>query len=72
MDDIIVEPGINTLENYRKQGYAKIATGALIKYLLENNKVQIWSCGDHNKASMALAYSSGYKKLADILTFTIN
>ena len=39
MNDIIVEPGINTLENYRKRGYAKIVTGVLIKFLLENNKV---------------------------------
>ena len=72
MVDIIVEPGIATLENYRKKGYAKIVTGALIKYLIKNNKVPIWSCSDSNKASMALAYSLGFKKLADVLTFTIN
>lgn len=71
MNDLIVDLGINTLQNYTHQGHAKTATGALIKHLIDHNKVPIWSCGDYNIASIALAHSLGFKKLADVLTFTI-
>lgn len=68
MSDIIVEPGINTLAGYRKKGFAKIAVGALIKYLLSIKKVPIWSCGSSNTASAHLAESLGYRKLGMVVS----
>ena len=68
MSDIIVEPGINTLAGYRRKGFAKIAVGALIKYLLSIKKVPIWSCGSSNIASAHLAESLGYQKLGVVVS----
>jgi hypothetical protein len=70
MNDIIVEPGINTLEEHRKKGFAKEVIMAFVNYLLQKNKVPIWSCSSTNKASMALANSAGFNKLADVITFS--
>jgi RimJ/RimL family protein N-acetyltransferase len=66
MSDLIVEPGINTLA--RRKGYAKMACAALIKKLVKDGKVPIWSCGSRNIASAHLAETLGYKKLADVIT----
>ena len=71
MRDIIVEPGINTLKEYRRCGYAKITTGALIKYLLETGKVPIWSCAAANEASDRLARSLGFVKFADVFSLSM-
>ncbi len=68
MGDIIVEPGINTIAGYRRKGSARIATGALIKYLLSMKKVPIWSCGSSNTASAHLAESLGYRKLGVVVS----
>lgn len=68
MSEIIAEPGINTLAGYRKKGSAKIAVGALIKYLLSMKKVPIWSCGSSNTASAHLAESLGYRKLGVVVS----
>ena len=68
MTDIIVEPGINTLAGYRKKGFAKVAVGALIKYLLSMKKVPIWSCGSSNTASAHLAESLGYRELGVVVS----
>lgn len=72
MSDLIVEPGINTIEEYRRQGYARIAAGAMVRYLVENGKVPIWSCDAGNRASAGLAESLGYVPLAHVLTATLD
>ena len=72
MSDLIVEPGINTLQGYRRRGYGRITAGAMVEYLLKNGKVPIWSCGVDNQASSRLAESIGYMKFADVLSLSMD
>ena len=71
MSDLIVEPGINTLQGYRRCGYGRIAAGAMVEYLLKNGKVPIWSCSAGNQASSRLAESIGYVRFADVLSMSM-
>lgn len=71
MDDKVQEIGINTLPEYRCYGYAKLVTLACIKAIIEKEKCPQWSCATSNVASEKLAYGTGFKKLADVLTISI-
>lgn len=66
--DIITEPGINTLEEYRRKGYAKAVCAAFIKSATDRGKVPIWSCRHSNLASARLAESLGYLEFAELFT----
>ena len=70
MDDVVVEPGINTLPSYRRRGYARTVVGALLKQWLKEGKVPLWSCSFANTGSQRLAESLGYAKLADVITIS--
>lgn len=70
MHNVIVEPGINTLPEYRQRGYATGVVGALLKRLLATDKVPIWSCDAANIASQKLAESVGYTRFADVIALT--
>ena len=63
--EIIREPGINTLEEYRGRGYARAACAAFIKCAIDKGKVPIWTCRHDNTASIKLAESLGYLKFAE-------
>lgn len=60
MEDVIVETGICTLEEYRNRGYAKAIIGNGIAAILKDGKVPIWSCSYANIGSNALAKSVGF------------
>jgi len=66
--DIITEPGINTLTEYRRKGYAKSVCAAFIKNAIKKNKVPIWTCRHDNTASVKLAESLGYLEFAELYT----
>ena len=68
MADVVVEPGINTLPGYRRRGYAQTVVGALLKQVLGDGKVPLWSCSASNVGSQRLAESLGYAQLADVIT----
>jgi RimJ/RimL family protein N-acetyltransferase len=70
MEDKVQEIGINTLPEYRGKGYAKAVSLACIKSSIEKGKCPIWSCAKNNVASEKLAYSVGFRKLADVLTIS--
>ena len=71
MQDDLVEIGINTLPDCRGKGYAKIVTGAMIKFLVSKQLVPIVSCAASNMASQKLIESLGFVKLADVISLTI-
>jgi predicted GNAT family acetyltransferase len=70
MRDVVAEPGINTLSEYRRQGYAKVVVGALLKHLLKEQKTPLWFTNFGNIDSQKLAESWGYVKFADVITVT--
>jgi len=70
MADVVVEPGINTLPDYRRRGYARTVVGALVKRWLKEGKVPLWSCNFANTGSQRLAEGLGYAKLADVITIS--
>ena len=72
MDDLITEPGIDTLIDYRRRGYAKAACAKYLEFALKQNKVPIWTCGHNNTASYKLAESLGYKWFCDLYTIEGN
>ena len=67
----VQEVGINTLSEYRGKGYAKAVTLECIKSIIEKGKCPQWSCAATNTSSEKLAYSVGFRKLADVITISI-
>lgn len=70
LNNIIVEPGINTLQEYRKNNYAKKVLSKFIKNIINNGQTPIWSCGKNNIASEKLAKSLGFKELSEVILIT--
>ena len=70
MADLIVDPGIATLEPFRRRGYAKVVLAALIKHAISLEKVPIWSCSAANIASSRLAESVGFKQLGEVVSLS--
>jgi RimJ/RimL family protein N-acetyltransferase len=71
MQGVVQEIGIYTLAEYRKKGYAQAACTACIHSLLEQKICPIWSTGFDNIGSQKLAFSLGFKKLADVFTISL-
>ncbi len=71
MRDQVQEIGINTLEGYRKNGYAIDVCTACAKEMIQRGKCPQWSASADNIASQKLAERTGYVKLADVLTVTL-
>lgn len=72
MSDVIVEIGANTLQPYRGRGYAKICVGAMLRYLVQQGRVPIWSTGEANKASIHLAQTVGFSPFADVFMISLD
>jgi len=65
----IHEISIETEENYRRKGYAKICASALINYYLQKCYIPHWECETANTASTKLAEGFGFTKLNDYLVY---
>jgi len=65
----IHEISIETEENYRRKGYAKICASALINCYLQKGYVPHWECETANTASAKLAEGFGFTKLNDYLVY---
>ncbi|MHB8075391.1 GNAT family N-acetyltransferase [Desulfosporosinus fructosivorans] len=55
-----LEIGIETLEKYRRKGFALYVCSALINYCIENGLEPIWACRMENIASYQLALKLGF------------
>lgn len=71
MQESIQEIGVNTLQDYRRNGYAVDVCISCIKEIVKNKKCPQWSTSSENKASQMLAEKVGLKKYADVLTITL-
>jgi hypothetical protein len=72
MSDQTQEIGINTLPQYRGNGYAKFACLSCINAMLQAGICPQWSTVISNVASQKLAAGVGFEKLFDNLTVTIS
>ena len=59
-----LELGIETVNEFRKKGLAKIACCAMIDYCIENRYEPIWSCRLENIASYILAQKIGFDPIS--------
>lgn len=72
MEGIITEPGIDTLEGYRRKGSAQAVCAEYIKNAISQDEVPIWTCLHNNVASYSLADNLGYKWFGDLYTIEGN
>lgn len=71
MENEAQEIGINTIPQYRGQGFAKNACLLATQNIIKSGECPQWSTAENNMASQKLAYSIGFKKLADFITVTL-
>jgi len=71
MNENLVEIGINTLPLYRNKGYAKTVIASMLSYLINSSKVPIASCASTNLASQKLLESTGFVKLAEVVSLSL-
>lgn len=71
MENEVQEIGINTLPEYRKQGYASAACQKCLCEILNHGKVPQWSSAVGNQASRKLAESVGFVEFAEVVSMTI-
>lgn len=72
LSEKIVEPGINTLPEFRGRGLAKRVCTAMIETILRHGRVPVWSCSSSNAASAALAESLGYQLFGTRVTVSMS
>ena len=65
MNDEIIELGVNTIEGYRRKGYAFAVCSAFMKEHLQKGIVPFWRCKVDNIASQKLAEKLGFHYLGD-------
>lgn len=54
------EIGVTTLEAQRQHGYATAAVSLIVHQLLKQHRIALWSCGESNAASIAVARKLGF------------
>lgn len=52
--------GVFTLPDYRGRGWAAAAAALVAEWLLGNGRIPVWSCGEHNQASLRVAEKLGF------------
>lgn len=72
MTDFIREIGINTLKQYRNQGFAKDACSCAIREITKQGKIPIWSTDASNIPSQKLAESLGFEKWGESYSVALN
>jgi len=67
-----LEIGIETVEEFRGNGYAKITCEALIDYCLINDFEPVWACRLENAGSYNLAMKLGFEEVNRIPYYKLN
>ena len=52
--------GVFTLPEWRGQGLSASAAAQVAQWLLANGRIPVWSCGEHNLASLRVAEKLGF------------
>ena len=61
----MIHIGIDTLQQYRRKGYASLACAAFIENHLRRGLMPVWECGINNTASRNLAEKLGFRHLGN-------
>jgi RimJ/RimL family protein N-acetyltransferase len=61
---------IETLETYRRRGFAARAARTMIRHMRQTGRAPVWGALDTNVASRALAAKLGFVENAGIAVFT--
>ncbi len=56
--------GVATLPNYRGRGLATAAASIVARWLQENGRIPVWSCGEDNQASLRVAQKLGFRQVS--------
>jgi GNAT superfamily N-acetyltransferase len=56
------EFGLETVEDYRGNGYGKLTAAACMEYCIENNIIPFWQCDKDNIPSKKVSESIGFEK----------
>ena len=62
----MIHIGIDTLQQYRRKGYAAMACAAFIENHLRRGSMPVWECGINNTASRNLAEKLGFHHLGNV------
>ena len=62
----MIHIGIDTLQQYRRKGYAAMACTAFIENHLRQGSIPIWECGINNNASRNLAEKLGFRHYGNV------
>lgn len=65
------EIGINTLPEYRKNGFAAAACQKCLREILCHGKVPQWSSAMGNQVSRKLAEKVGFVEFGEVVSMTI-
>jgi len=52
--------GVFTLPDWREHGFASAAAAQVAQWLQANGRIPVWSCGEHNQASLRVAAKLGF------------
>ena len=66
-----VELGVNTMEEYRRKGFATYITNQMIFISSRKKLTPHWYCFQNNTASVKLAEKLGFHKIQDFLVYVI-
>jgi hypothetical protein len=61
---------IDTVEGYRRRGYAADAVRAMIRHMRETRREPVWGAVESNTASLALAAKLGFEPVGAIRVFS--
>ncbi len=71
MGEQVQEIGINTLREYRGNGYAAMACSKCLQEMAAHHKIPLWSTAADNLASRRLAQKIGFAEYAEVISVTL-
>ena len=60
---------IDTLETYRRRGYASLAVAYMVEHMAAQGLRPVWGAGESNEASLALARKLGFEPVDHLVVF---
>lgn len=68
--DGIINLGINTLKEYRRNGYAAATCAAFIRHNEQQGLIPVWQCDFNNAASQLLADKLGFRYIGNVYSIS--